>query len=226
MEYKDGARWGYRRTLYERVGRATGEDRCGARCGPRSFIGDEPLECQISYGCYDPIDGPRSQKPIETDSEGRFVVEDLPPGKYQFSRLVEYVIKNEEGWTSSMTGTHGASAEVVAGATVSIRIGGEGRTIRGRVVARPNEDGEEFSIGSLESRTMHRMTGRYSPFGVVLDFDEDGAFEIPDVLPGTYRPHFSSLPNFDEPDRHVVPTPSTIVIPEATVGSPEVYDSG
>ncbi|MCA9428574.1 MAG: hypothetical protein KC994_26080, partial [Candidatus Omnitrophica bacterium] len=49
VEYKDGERWGYHRTRYERV-----EDEV-AQTGVvqgQVFIGDEPTECQISYGCY------------------------------------------------------------------------------------------------------------------------------------------------------------------------------
>jgi len=194
------------------------------------WIGNRPAgDSSVIYSRYAPESGPTAQRPVPTDSEGRFEVRDLPPGKYRFQRFIYYEVRTSDGYTGTGTGTHGATVEVKAGAMSHAEIGGKGRLVIGRLAPQANTNGEMVSVHSLERRLLQSTDeGRIPGDYVVLDIAEDGTFTIPDVRPGEWKTSFTAVQSMkDAVDRDVQAIPNRFVIPAATPGQEEEpYDLG
>ncbi|HUS34692.1 MAG TPA: carboxypeptidase-like regulatory domain-containing protein, partial [Verrucomicrobiae bacterium] len=117
---------------------------------------------------------------IDADAEGRFAFTNLPPGEIQICR----VLKN--------TFYEGQITSVIAGETTSIRLGSEGRTVKGRFRTSDNSAAEwsknpgfyfhpkEQQRSEAESAKPRRMTR------MPVHVSSDGEFRIEDVVPGVY----------------------------------------
>jgi hypothetical protein len=167
------------------------------------WIGDRPAaNAGVVYDRYAPEVGPASQHPVQTDSEGRFQVDDLPPGKYRFARLVMWDQRIDGVTTSKGTGSHGTPVEVEAGKTANVKIGGGGRTVTGRFIFEENAEGETVSLDATERRYLtakHRRGDGFPGRHLVLDIDDDGSFEILDVWPAYYTLDLSVRDSADNP---------------------------
>jgi formylglycine-generating enzyme required for sulfatase activity/beta-lactamase regulating signal transducer with metallopeptidase domain len=170
--------------------------------------------------------------PIRTSRDGSFRVENLPPGKYRFSRMMMWELQAADGGgaTSMGTGTHGVRVEVRPGETSEVTIGGAGRRVEGRLVPEPSTDGEQIQLGSLEARYFTLVEDKADGFGghvLVMDIHDDGTFAIPDVKPGRYNTHLTYRESMNARDREVVVTPASFDIPSPTPGHEEgPYDVG
>ncbi|MCA9441058.1 MAG: carboxypeptidase regulatory-like domain-containing protein, partial [Candidatus Omnitrophica bacterium] len=196
------------------------------------WIGDRPASnAQVIYDRYAPEHGPSWEKPIQANSEGRFVVDYLPPGKYRFSRLVSWTQKLDGTTGGIATGSHGTRVEVKSGETATVRIGGYGRPITGRFVLEENAEGETVSLAATELRYLTLKEKREKGYGgtiLVINIEEDNTFTVPDVTPGTYEFAISVRESIDNPiDRIVFAEPSVVEIPEIPQrDEDEPYDLG
>jgi hypothetical protein len=216
---------------------STAETKQTGSVSGRVLIGKEPAaSTRVIFDRYDPKgDLPKGisgwDTPIHTDAEGSFRAENLPPGKYRFSRLLMWELQTADGdSTSAMgTGTHGVRVEVRPGETSEITIGGAGRAAVGRLVPETNGDGEQIKLRSIEARYFTLEEDKSDGFGghvLVMDIYEDGTFEIPDVQPGKYNTHLTYRESMNARDRDVVLTPATYEIPATEAEQGEPYDLG
>ena len=168
-------------------------------------------------------------QPARTDNEGKFVFPTLPSGEYRI-------------FHSTMPAGMGqfAIARVHAGETVSVKIGGTGRPVIGRVTA-VDESGARVRVGQatlslrlpgketlrptdpaayrnwIESeavRDQMRSERRYS-----VRVEADGSFRLEDIASGTYILNFLIMPS--EPAMLQLPPVSfarEIIIPEMSGG--------
>lgn len=238
VEYKDGERWGYRRTLYERVGEGEKEEQTGAVEGRVLIDGKPWTQHRIVYNKYYPDDELPFVQPTKTDSEGFFRVRDLPPGKYHFGVLKSWEVKSGAFSTTTGTHSHGVYVDVVAGETTEIQIGGAGRKVVGKLVPVPDEEGFTPNPQAFEKRFLYGepprpkdLQGNIPGDVWIMDIHEDGSFEIPDLRPGDYKPMFEQIDRVEDEDNPIVirdihAEPNAIHIPEATEESPAVYDLG
>jgi hypothetical protein len=135
----------------------------------------------------------------QSDGQGHFVINNVPPGLRQLVRLYE----NGNGWSWS----HGEPVTVNAGGRTRLQFGGKGRTITGKVV--PSDPKREIAwktghhvLGTRQPRPptsfrteedfevwnnsaeVKETRARYRYYAA--QFDSDGAFRIEDVPPGAY----------------------------------------
>ena len=117
------------------------------------------------------------------DSQGRFAIDRVIPGRGHIARVLVMTSRNEWcGWES---------VEVKPGQTTRVRLGGKGRAVIGRVVldGTPPEpvDWRSNNAAVLElPRAVFRQAT--TPWRVFASgFDEAGRFRIEDVAPGTYE---------------------------------------
>jgi ankyrin repeat protein len=192
----------------------------------RVWIGDKPAgNVCVQYARYFPEDKSSSTfSRIWTDSDGFFEVEDLPPGKYRFSR--EKKVESHIGGTDHTTysGTHGVRVEIRPGETAEVKIGGEGRFVTGQLASEENADGESVSFPAMGDCYMYLVEEDSYPGHVLaLDIEDDGSFEVPDVKPGSYLLLMRALSS-SGPDRQVTPYPMSLEIPPGQDG--ERFDLG
>lgn len=89
-----------------------------------------------------------SNESIETDADGRFVVEHVPPGR--FGTCYRYA-KGSDGASSYSLNGLVAHFDVPVGKTVSLELGGKGRTLIGKLVSKSGGTGEvNWSKTSLQ----------------------------------------------------------------------------
>jgi 5-hydroxyisourate hydrolase-like protein (transthyretin family) len=138
-----------------------------------------------------------SSKPnsVKTDSDGAFVLTDLPPGIYSVGYMKEYYLGTAKAFTLGMTTTQIVQVDLKEGETRTIQIGGTGRTIRGKMVMPEGvtadvawRGGNErtlelrFTEGERKSAEFIRMHRRR----IRVDVEKDGSFSAVDVPPGKY----------------------------------------
>lgn len=238
VEYKDRERWGYRRTLYERIGDGEKRAQTGAVQGQVLIDGKPWTQHRIVYNKYYPDDELPFVQPTTTESEGFFRVRDLPPGRYHFGILKMWEVKSNGFTTPTGTHSHGVYVDVVAGETTEIQIGGAGRKVVGKLVPVPDEEGFTPNPQAFEKRFLYGepprpkdLQGNIPGDVWIMDIHEDGSFEIPDLRPGDYKPMFEQIDRVEDDDNPIVirdihAEPNAFHIPEATEESPAVYDLG
>lgn len=112
------------------------------------------------------------------DSQGRFVIEKVPPGAWQISRmLISGGVGNETFQLTQRT-----PIEVTAGHTTHVTLGGTGWKVVGSIefgaLRKPANWRGDFS-------TLRQKSSSSLPYALV--FDTNGVFTIEDVPPGTYE---------------------------------------
>ncbi|MBI3861763.1 MAG: hypothetical protein HY290_07690 [Planctomycetia bacterium] len=138
----------------------------------------------------------------QTDAEGRFVFDRVLPGLAQVSRWITLADANGGSPSSWVFPGLFAHVTVRSGDPTRMLIGGQSRTVTGRLTGRDSWDGVTIHFHP----TAPRMGGfggrdngwkafnefRTSPFGPLFFRDKlqpkaDGSFEIPNMLPGRYQ---------------------------------------
>jgi RNA polymerase sigma factor (sigma-70 family) len=117
------------------------------------------------------------------DSQGRFAIDRVIPGRGQIARVLDMTYRNE--WCNQ------GPVEVKPGQTTLVRLGGKGRPVIGRVVldGTPPEPvdwrSNDAAVLDLPRAERRKATTAWSTFA--SGFDVDGRFRIEDVAPGTYE---------------------------------------
>lgn len=133
---------------------------------------------------------------VQADDQGKFAVEHLLPGRIQVGRP-EFV-----GLYQHLT--------VLPGETANVRVGGEGRTARGRLTGRDSWEGITIrfrpvapspSFGGADLLWQKYNQFRTSPVGPLyfrggVRPNSEGSFEIARIMPGRYQ-LFVSSPDAD-----------------------------
>ncbi len=118
-----------------------------------------------------------------TDSQGRFAIDRVIPGKGTIARVLATPSTN--AWIGRVP------VEVKPGQTTQVRLGGRGRTVTGRVVldGTPPEpvDWRTNDPAVLELPGAERPKATAPGPTYASRFDADGRFHIEDVAPGTYE---------------------------------------
>ena len=172
----------------------------------------------------------RATLQAETDAEGRFVLRHVPAGKYRVSRLTLFDQRTARGTTQTGTGTHGVRAEVTAGETATVTVGGSGRTVVGQLAAGEGLAGRRLAFTAGDFRFLTLKDSREDGFPgriLVLHIAEDGSFRCEDVPPGEYelyvtvKDHEGPLDAMD-----VGSVTRTVVVPADEAASGKPYDVG
>ena len=144
---------------------------------------------------------------VETDDDGKFKFEKIPPGEGQLVRLVK---TTQNSWMHS----HNTTVKVEPGQTTFVNLGDSGAVIRGRarLDTPPSPDDEPLTIGGSLNTAMN-MPGFSSPsdrqafyqsaewraqmklqkhFAIVVN--ADGSFMVDSVPPGSYSLTLSASP--------------------------------
>ncbi|MGA9779713.1 MAG: M56 family metallopeptidase [Verrucomicrobiia bacterium] len=152
-----------------------------------------------------------------TDENGKFAIGFVPPGERSLWRRIPY---GERGWTQSQL----ATVEVKPGQTVVTNIGGNGRTVTGKVQFSGDFPVDfKNGMGIITSPTFkiyekfrqlktdaERKAFLASPEAEALRAEErsfsvrvatDGSFRTEDVLPGNYEFVFQPSVKLDEKSR-------------------------
>jgi hypothetical protein len=117
------------------------------------------------------------------DSQGRFAIDRVIPGRGDVARVVVTPLRSE--WCGHVP------VEVKPGQATQVRLGGKGRAVIGRVVLDgtfpepadwPTNDPAVLDLPRAERR---KATTPWRMFA--SGFDKDGRFRIEDVAPGTYE---------------------------------------
>lgn len=158
----------------------------------------------------------KEMKRVHADTEGRFVFEEVEPGEVRVGRFVEYVrIQGGASWPA-WTSSHTRILFPKPGETLEVELGNGGWTVRGRMVAPENaridvgwqagsgrrlysterdeaappagltrEEVAAWRKERYDSEEARAIRGRQRMY--VVDVEEDGRFEVADVLPGSYH---------------------------------------
>jgi hypothetical protein len=120
---------------------------------------------------------------LTADSQGRFAIDRVIPGRGHLARVLVMTVRNEWcGWES---------VEVKPGQTTQVRLGGKGRAVIGRVVldGTPPEPVDwptnDPAVLELPRAELGKATTPWRMFA--SGFEEHGRFRIEDVAPGTYE---------------------------------------
>jgi RNA polymerase sigma factor (sigma-70 family) len=117
------------------------------------------------------------------DSQGRFAIDRVIPGRGDVARVVVTALRSE--WCGHVP------VEVKPGQTTRVRLGGKGRAVIGRVVldGTPPEpvDWPTNDPAVLELPRSERSKASTPWRTFASGFDKDGRFRIEDVAPGTYE---------------------------------------
>jgi thiol-disulfide isomerase/thioredoxin len=122
----------------------------------------------------------------QTDDHGRFTFERVMPGRGSVSR----VLVTNLGRFSLRSTRGGPAVEVRPGQTITVRIGGKGRPVIGRVVLdRTPETPIDWTQNSpvLMTRPKHENEAMSDYIQAGSNIDKDGRFRVDDVTPGTYE---------------------------------------
>ncbi|WP_165248722.1 M56 family metallopeptidase [Paludisphaera soli] len=129
---------------------------------------------------------------VRADSEGRFVIDKVVPKPGRVGRVL--ITKLTKGMTSHMP-VGMKAVDVKPGETARVDLGGDGRTVVGRVVAREKPERPIDWGRNQPARIMAEagLLGRLFGGGVDVwksyggNFDADGRFRAEDVPPGRYK---------------------------------------
>ena len=120
--------------------------------------------------------------PFTADSQGRFAVDRVIPGRGQIARVLDTPLTS--AWCEH------TPVEVKPGQTTLVRLGGKGRPVIGRVVydGTPPEpvDWRTNDPAVLDLPRAERQNATTSWATFASGFEENGRFRIEDVAPGTY----------------------------------------
>jgi hypothetical protein len=156
---------------------------------------DEPVDLIIFRDEYGYPGMIASYADSRTDAQGRFNFEKVLPGRVQISRPISI------GTTGVVLPGLVTHLDVRAGETTEVLLGGQGRTVRGRLIGRDSWDDVTFHFhptaphigfpGDDDSWKGFAWFRR-SPIGPLFFRDKlnpnaDGSFEIPHMLPGSYQ---------------------------------------
>lgn len=190
------------RLVIQPWGRIDGVLRLGSKPGSKQSVSLMPGDTGRPSVNYD-----WGSFKVQTDDQGRFVFEKVPPGKRTLVRMIQ---TSANSWLHS----HTEDIEVKAGETTKIVYGGKGRPVIGKVVLSDPKRKIDWHSGnhSLNSRMpLQSMLGqaisalaprlasgrpaaenrRFYGFTV----EEGGTFRVENVLPGKYDLQM----NFTEP---------------------------
>ncbi len=188
-------------------------------------------------------------KNVQTDREGKFIFERVPPGNYLIFRFT-FLNGDREGKAGN---SHYSAVNVNAAETSLARLGGGGRTIIGRIqIAKflPHWTRDLQRIVTIKANALrpNSATALHQNFNDYPDFaametpwtaselrepkfyfavKEDGTFAIDDVPPGNYRLElrFTSVPLFSFPQRvqqqEVAVLKKEFIVTEPSVGESE-----
>lgn len=196
---------------------------------------DEPVDLSIwrdEYG-YPGMIGQHAE--TMTDAQGRFVFDKILPGHVQLSRYIELPQKGKSGATSALCEGMYTHATIRPGEPTPVVIGGQGRLVTGRLSGRDSWEGVTLRmhpnaphIGLAGDNEQWQAFGifRASAIGPLFFRDRfqpnaDGAFAIPNVLPGRYQ-LWVSAPGVDNYAAYKViqvdPEPQGAVPPPLDIG--------
>jgi beta-lactamase regulating signal transducer with metallopeptidase domain/peroxiredoxin len=120
---------------------------------------------------------------FKADSQGRFAIDRVIPGRGHIARVVDTPLRSE--WCERTL------VEVKPGHTTQVRLGGKGRPVIGRVVVdgTPPEpvDWRTNDPVVLETPRAERIKATTRWLTFASGFEKDGSFRIEDVAPGTYE---------------------------------------
>jgi len=137
----------------------------------------------------------------QSDDAGRFVFDRVLPGRAQLSRPIRPAEPSKAGFTAINLDGMNAHITVKAGEPTPAIIGGQGRTVKGKLVGLESWKDVTFHfhpnaphIGFPGDDEIWKAFGQLqaSDIGPILFRDkqpvkDDGTFEIKGVLPGTYQ---------------------------------------
>jgi beta-lactamase regulating signal transducer with metallopeptidase domain/uncharacterized GH25 family protein len=209
----------------QKFGRIEGTLRVGHHAGTNETVGLSPAVPRNRFaGSTNPV--PKFLQPLMYDSQafsaradenGKFAIGFVPPGERSLWRRIPY---GERGWTQSQL----ATCEVKPGETVVTNIGGNGRTVTGKVQF-SGDFPVDFKNGmgiittptfKIYEKSWHLKTAAErkaflaSPEAEALRVEErsfsvrvatDGSFRTEDVLPGHYEFVFQPSVKLDEKSR-------------------------
>jgi beta-lactamase regulating signal transducer with metallopeptidase domain/thiol-disulfide isomerase/thioredoxin/protocatechuate 3,4-dioxygenase beta subunit len=120
---------------------------------------------------------------FKTDSQGRFAIDRVIPGRGHIARVLDTTLRGE--WSGR------EAVDVKPGQTAQVRVGGEGRAVIGRVVldGTPEEpvDWRTNDPAVLETPRAERLKATARWISCASPFNENGRFRIEDVAPGAYE---------------------------------------
>ena len=209
---------GYLRTSFTNLAkRATLTLKPWARVEGTLRIGREPGARQgvdLRSGVFNPPRGFDFHYQTETDAQGRFLFERVPPGPCEAARRIPSPDPSLPDGLSHVT-----LIEARAGETSHVEIGGAGRTVRGKILDAGQAPPANWNHGlhalvrqlpqvtpvvtanlTLERRRILAQEQARTQAKYYLEFQPDGSFHTEDVPPGTYRlllnlptPHFPRM---------------------------------
>ncbi len=150
-----------------------------------------------------------SHDSAETDEDGRFVFDKVLPGRAQISRPIKPTEPSKAGFTAINLDGLISHIVVKSGEATPAMIGGQGRTVKGKLVGLESWKGVTYHfhptaphIGFPGDDEIWKAFGQLkaSSIGPLLFRDkqpvsDDGTFEIKMMLPGDYQ-LFVSAPGF------------------------------
>jgi hypothetical protein len=136
----------------------------------------------------------------QTDDQGRFSFDFVPPGKHRLYRMIRMTRGSSSGLVKVV--------EIKPGETATVKLGGVGRPVRGRIKFKNPYVEIEWQKGHYRAHTVHppRPANLGTPeefkawrqrdevqraFDSIrshpMFFSEDGSFRIEEMLPGQYQ---------------------------------------
>jgi len=178
-------------------GRITGQIRSGNR-----FAANEEVGIEVVTLTADALHVP-CWRNVKTDLEGQFTFERVPPGQYRVYRTRSF----HEGSDGIVGHSHFAAVHVTSGNTAEVTLGGDGRTVIGRVRLVPDNVAVDWRqrMQQLVRKTPGLIAPKREHFATedeyllawrqhdiaeakyYLAVRPDGSFLVDDVPPGEYR---------------------------------------
>jgi len=183
------------------------------------MIGGKPMPHQkVMLLRNDPppfrTEGRKESPRVETDGDGRFVLENVEPGEWRVGLFKAYALRSGRTSTRLSTPSHAVAFHLKAGQTVEIQIGGTGRPVVGKLAPPKDKDvqpafegGSTRRVWSVTSRTRppedlaeadraawykdyyrseKGLAEWRSRRSYVVDVKRDGSFRIEDLPAGKY----------------------------------------